>query len=306
MFGLEKEQIIDFCLRSELPGTKTDKWPGNHPIWDSFLPGYPSPRDAWKDETYVTKAVDNLFWILDKSIRENKYEDFVEKHRKAFEDCVVEDGKIISGRDLLCAVLARFTIAKIAPKVTALKGFDMVKIIEASGVDISNGVYMPMAGFGGIKDAAERWFKTHSVPKVNGSWNHLVEAYDINPKFCEWYGWGQRDMLAQVVETDKACLVCPPFGKEYEHWKGTPDKLSDITFIEWYDLIKQYVKAPSYIIIGPEVDYTGTGSNKGLDSEGNKRNGLFTKTIGIMQWTDEIHEHFKNDAVARKKAGIKE
>ncbi len=79
-----------------------------------------------------------------------------------------------------------------------------------------------MAGFGAIKTAAEMWYKKHGVPKgPDGTWDHLIEAYDINPKFCSWYGWKQRDVLAQVITTDKSVLCCSPFGKNYEHWKGT-------------------------------------------------------------------------------------
>ena len=65
------------------------------------------------------------------------------------------------------------------------------------------------------------------------------------------------------------------------------------SFFEWYWLIKKFVKAKDYIIVGPEVDLTGTGSNKGLDSKGKKRNGLFTKTVGVMLWTDEMMEQYR-------------
>ena len=151
-----------------------------------------------------------------------------------------------------------------------------------SKIDISNGVYVPMAGFGGIKHAAELWFQDNFVFPINGNWDHLIECYDINESFCNWYGWTQRDMLQQIIHTDKTCLVCPPFGKTYEHWKGTPDEMADIGFVEWYKLIKKHVIAPNYIIIGPEI------GGKGYDNSNKKMCGLFNKTTGIQLWTDDM------------------
>ena len=101
-----------------------------------------------------------------------------------------------------------------------------------------------------------------------------IEAYDINENFCKWYGWTQRDVLAQVVHTDKVVVVCPPFGKKYEHWKGTPDEMSDIEFTDWVKLIKEHVIAPNYIFIGPE---TGEGKNKC---------GLFKRKLGISLYIE--------------------
>ena len=303
--GVTIDMLVEWCLKSPFPGNT--KWTPEHPIWDAYLPGYLSPREAWSDPKCIEDAVDNMYWIIEKGEREGKYADFNEKHYKEFRTCVVEDGRIVaSSIRLLQLVLIRFTVSKIAPKVTALRGTDMKKIIDTSGVDISNGVYLPMAGFGGIKDAAEIWYREHRIPKKSGTWDYLIECYDINPEFCKWYGWSQRDMLAQVVETDKVCLVCPPFGNQYEAWKETPSEMSDIEFIEWYRLIHEYVKAPAYIVVGPEVNHPKYVSNKGLDSQGNKRNGLFSKTVGIMWWNDEMYEFYKDDPIARKQAGIKD
>lgn len=308
LWGITQDMLVDWCMNNPFPGTWSGKWEANHPIWDSFLPGCLSPRQAWNSEQHIRLAVQNLFWILTKSIAENKYFDFVQKHKKLFETALIRNGKIIkSSRDLLCKVLVRFTVAKISPKVTALRGSDMLKIIDASGIDISKGVYCPMAGFGGIKDAAIKWYKKNKITPKNDDYSDLIECYDINDNFCQYYGWTQRDMLEQVVETDKVCLVCPPFGKNYEHWDGTPDEMSDITFIEWYEYIHQYVKAPGYIIVGPEIRLNeNSRSNKGLDSNNKERNGLFSKTVGIMLWTDDMYNRFKNSVEDRRKHGIKE
>ena len=265
------EKIVDYCLTQELPGN--GKWPANHPIWDCNVGNKVSPRFAWSNRNYLEKAVKNIFYMLPKD------EKFRIRHIKELLNCQILDNRIVyASQKLLQMIQDRFTIAKIAPKVTAISEYSVKKIIDESGIDISNGVYLPMAGFGGIYRAVK------SYGDID------VETYDINEKFCHWYGWKQRDMLAQKVVTDKVCICCPPFGKKYEHWDGTPDEMSDIDFKEWYKLIKQYVIASEYIIIGPEIDKTGTGSNKGVDKDGKKQSGLFTKTVGIMRWTDDMVE----------------
>ena len=265
------EKIVDYCLTQELPGN--GKWPANHPIWDCNVGSKVSPRFAWSDRNYLEKAVKNIFYMLPKD------EKFRIRHIKELLNCQILDNRIVyASQKLLQMIQDRFTIAKIAPKVTAISEYSVKKIIDESGIDISNGVYLPMAGFGGIYRAVK------SYGDID------VETYDINEKFCHWYGWKWRDMLAQKVVTDKVCICCPPFGKKYEHWDGTPDEMSDIDFKEWYKLIKKYVIAPEYIIIGPEIDKTGTGSNKGVDKDGKKQSGLFTKTVGIMRWTDDMVE----------------
>ena len=265
------EKIVDYCLTQELPGN--GKWPANHPIWDCNVGSKVSPRFAWSDRNYLEKAVKNIFYMLPKD------EKFRIRHIKELLNCQILDNRIVyASQKLLQMIQDRFTIAKIAPKVTAISEYSVKKIIDESGIDISNGVYLPMAGFGGIYRAVK------SYGDID------VETYDINEKFCHWYGWKQRDMLTQKVVTDKVCICCPPFGKKYEHWDGTPDEMSDIDFKEWYKLIKKYVIAPEYIIIGPEIDKTGTGSNKGVDKDGKKQSGLFTKTVGIMRWTDDMVE----------------
>ena len=71
-------------------------------------------------------------------------------------------------------------------------------------------------------------------------------------------------------------MVCPPFGKKYEHWKGTPDEMSDISFAKWVKLIKEHVKAPRYVFIGPET------------KSANNKCGLFSKKVGIELY--EVYE----------------
>lgn len=267
MFGIKLNQLVDYCLSKPFPGT--NKWSSSHPIWDCYVGNKISPKVAWENRGCLKKAVGNMFSILKYSIDNGKYESFVAKHKKAFDECIVEDGIIVGGDSILSLVLDRFTIAKIAPKVTALRSNDLLKIVEQSNVDISSGVYCPMAGFGGIVEGCRKWFNDRGLEPN-------IEAYDINKDFCDWYGWIQRDVLAQVVETNKVVVVCPPFGEEYEHWNGTPREMSNIQFKEWCKLIKEHIKAKDYIFIGPELD---------KNSKNNKC-GLFKRKVGIQLYKD--------------------
>ena len=256
-----KDLLVDWCFKNELPGNT--KWPNNHPIWDCNVGELPSPRCAWNNREYLKKAVDNMFKMM-------KDDEFRVKHINEILKCKIENNEIVESSELLLRmILNRFTVAKIAPKVTALKSNILKNIIDESGIDISNGVYIPMAGFGGIVEGVKLWGDEHNK-------SIDCECYDINPFFCKWYGWKQRNMLEKKIKTDKICICCPPFGKDFEHWNGTPNDMSNIDFKEWYKLIKEYVDAPTYIIIGPEIN-----KNKSTC-------GLFSKKIGVMLWTDDM------------------
>ena len=258
-FGYTQEQILDVCLKSDFPGT--EKWSADNPIWDCNVFGKMSPKQAWSDINMLKSAIKNLFKILHKSINIGPkfYPDFANSVERAFN---------AGGVELCRCVLTRFTVAKIAPKVTALKPDIFEKIIEESGVDISCGVYCPMAGFGGIIEGAKRWFKKHNLPEN-------IEAYDINKNFCNYYGWTERDAIAQTIITDKVVVACPPFGNKTERWLGTPDDMY-YDFHDWCKLLKEHIIANNYIFIGPE-EYTTTPTYK----TGTERPSLFKKKIGI-------------------------
>ena len=258
LFGMTQQELYDFCISNPLPGT--DKWPADNPIWDCYVAGYKSPRIGWSNPAILRKAIRNLYYITGHSMEYNKYPDFVAKIKAAFEK---------GGVDLLRVVQARLTIAKIAPKVTALMPSMFARILDECQIDISCGIYAPMAGYGGIIRGAERWFADRGLePKI--------EAYDINPKFCEYYGWIQRDALASVVKTDKIVFACPPFGPKTERWPGTPEEMY-YDFHDWCKLLIEHIEAPNYIFVGPET--------KVYDSK-KKTSGLFRKKFGI-QWYPE-------------------
>lgn len=261
LFGISKMDLLQECLLSDFPGTT--KWEANSPIWNCNVAGKMSPRDAWVKEDYLLKAIDNLFKITIDSIEKEKYPEFVRRIKNAF---------LTRGPLLMQEVLNRFTIAKIAPKVTAISPSSVFKILEESNLDISTGVYCPMAGFGGIIKAAEQWFSSNNLDSCG-----KIEAYDINQLFCDYFGWVKRDVLAQEIVTEKTVLACPPFGLNTERWKGTEENRDDeyktnyLSFEEWCPLIRKYVKAPNYIFIGPET------------KERKNNCGLFSKCLGV-QW----------------------
>ena len=221
-----------------------------------------TPKAAWKDEKMLVAAINNLFWILNKSVNIGPvfYPDFAADIEKAFKE---------GGVALCRKVLTRFTVAKLAPKVTALRAATFEQIIEQSGIDISRGVYCPMAGFGGIIEGCIRWFEDHGLEPA-------YEAYDINPNFCNYYGWKQRDALAQVVTTDKIVVACPPFGTKTERWEGTPDCMY-YDFHDWCKLLKEHIIAPNYIFIGSET-YDVVPTYK----SGKTRTGLFRKKTSVQ------------------------
>lgn len=257
VFGISKYKLLEFCVTSSFPGTK--KWPADHPIWDCNVAGKPSPREAWNNPEYLIKAIDNLYYMLVKGLFD--YTSWVMQ---------IQDALYHMDHKILEVVLYRFTIAKIAPKVTALMPSTFEKILKESGKNISNGIYCPMAGFGGIIEGAKRYYEKNNIDAE-------IEAYDINPIFCEYYGWTQRDVLAQHIKTNKTVFVCPPFGPNTERWKGTPDTMY-YEFEEWVKLIKEYIDAPDYIFVGPEV----------LDSSISKvKCGLFSKKYGIQLYAPE-------------------
>lgn len=264
LFNRSKDELLAMCLHSDFPGTK--KWEANNPIWDCNIAGKLSPKEAWKSKKHLKKAIDNLFRITKYSIANDKYQEFVSKVEADF----------IIDENCLDQVLKRFTIAKIAPKVTALMPSAFLRILEESGKDIKNGIYCPMAGFGGIIEGAKKWYKNRGI-----DFKDKIEAYDINPNFCEYYGWKQRDVLAQIVETNKTVFVCPPFGLKTERWLGTPLDREDeyktnyFEFEDWCKLIRKHIIAPDYIFVGPE-----------MKERGKNPCGLFAKKLGIQYYPE--------------------
>lgn len=272
LHDITEEQLLKICLNSEFPGSQ--KYESDHPIWECRVgTTNMSPKEAWEDENSLKKAIRNLFKVYKWCVNHDKYHDFITRIDKACED----KSYLLLEQE----VLKRFTIAKIAPKVTALHWRTMLRILEEANVDLSQygGVYAPMAGFGGIIKAIKSYNKENKI-------DIPIEAYDINDRFCEYYGWEKRDVLAQKIKTDKIVIVCPPFGSTYENWnqKSEFEPEDMYSFKEWCDLIMEYVEAPNYIFIGP--------SERNSEKTG-KQNGLFAKKVGIRWYPEYTYDRRK-------------
>jgi hypothetical protein len=272
LWGVSKFELYYECLKDiEFPGTlKYDK---SHPIWDCNVGGKKTPKQAWYDEDLMFKAIDNLYYIMHKLMASGKEQDFVQRVYNAFNAYYGVDYDKRDSSALAKEILNRFTIAKIAPKVGAIQPSYVRRIIEDSGIDLSSGIYVPMAGFGGIVEASKQWFKKHNLEPN-------IETYDINPNFCKYFGWTKRDVLAQKIKTDKVVICCPPFST-LEMWEGTPNNMY-YDFHTWCKLIKEHIDAKNYILIGPEQ----TDLSKSKYKSGAKTSGLFRKKTGV-QWYKE-------------------
>ena len=270
-FGWTQDELVELCLNNEFPGSH--KYPAGHFIWKCNVNGKLSPYEGWKNKDILSEAVKNLFWILAKSeyVGPKLNLEFAERIRNIFEAKETEK--------ILRLILERFTIARIAPKVTALQPSLVLKILEDNNIDISRGVYCPMAGFGGIIEGSKRWFKARNID-CRGK----IEAYDINENLCQIYGWEKRDILAQKIQTDKIVIACPPFGLT-EQWPGT-DKQNYYEFEEWCRLIKRFISAPKYVFIGPEKTEDKETNNKMRYKNSEKPANLFRKKVQAVYRQD--------------------
>jgi len=249
--GRTQQEMFEFCRQHTFPGSR--KYVPEHPIWlGSYGSKGVTPPDGWNNDVMLRKAISNLFYITTQSEMRGKYPEFVKDVKKSV---------IGWGQELLWNIQKRFTIVKIAPKVSALQESMFLNIIEEEGIDLSKGVYCPMAGFGGIIRGCTKWFENRGLEPN-------IEAYDINPEICKWYGWVQKDVLSQKIKTDKVVVACPPFGEDGERWKGTPGNMY-IGYDNWVKKIVEMIDAPNYIFFGPSIN-----ERPGI-------NGLFSKKYGI-------------------------
>lgn len=252
-FGYTQQDILDICKKESFPGSST--YGPNHPIWTGYSGSCKTPLEAWKDENCLVKAVRNWMYMLCMNEimlhfnPDNRTQEKLDSLYTAYNN---RWGKALSERDhnmIAQYVLNRFTVAKIAPRVTALSANKVLKIMEESGLDFSCGVYAPCAGFGGIVEGAKLWAKKYHK-------NVEVEAYDINPRFCKYYGWTQRDFTAQRIKTDKIVVCCPAYSETDECWEDTPViNAAGMTnyggFHQNCKLITSFIDASYYIFIGP-------------------------------------------------------
>lgn len=282
-FGYTQQDVLGICLKEPFPGSGT--YPANHPIWRGNVGNYKTPLDAWTDENILKKAIRNWFYMLcmnelmvkfnPDNRTQKSLDSLYTSYNKRWGKALLEKDNIMIAQ----YVLNRFTVAKLAPKVTALSPHKVLQIMEDSGLDFSKGVYSCCNGFGGISEGAKLWAKKYNK-------NIEVETYDINPVFCEYYGWTVRDVTAQPIKTDKIVICCPAFGPEDERWLDTPETnaagLSTyMGFYNWVKTICEYIDSPAYIMIGPT-------------KESKNKTGLFSKTSGVAWYPEYLHGYVEN------------
>lgn len=281
-FNWSQNNVLNLCLKESFPGSST--YSADHPIWRGSVGNYLSPIEGWRDKKVLIKAIRNWFYMISmdelmlKFNPDNRTKESLDSLYTSYNN---RWGKALLEHDnnmIAQYVLNRFTVAKLAPKVTALSSSKVLQIMEESNLDFSCGVYSCCSGFGGIPEGAKKWAKKYNK-------NVEIETYDINPVFCNYYGWQVRDVTAQVVKTDKIVICCPPYGPNDEHWDDTPDINAAgldtyCGFHKWCSIISKYIDAPNYVFIGP------TKENK------NKSTGLFAKTSGVAYYPEYINGCF--------------
>lgn len=251
-FGYTQQDVLDICKNEPFPGSST--YEPTHPIWTGYSGNCKTPLDAWKDEDCLIKAIRNWYYMIvfnELMLHFNPDNRTPEKLNSLYTRYNDNWGKALLEHDNVTIaqyVLNRFTVAKIAPRVTALSANKVFKIMEESGLDFSVGIYSCCSGFGGIPEGAKLWAKKYRK-------NVEIEAYDVNPVFCKYYGWIERDVTAQHIKTDKIVVCCPPYGPEDERWSDTPDTNAAgyntyCGFHIWCKIITEYVQAPYYVFIG--------------------------------------------------------
>lgn len=278
-FGYKQKDILDICLNEPFPGSST--YPPNHPIWTGYSGKCKTPLEAWEDESCLIKAIRNWMYMMvfnelmlqfnpDNRTQENLDSLYTSYNKRWGKALIEHDNNMIAQY-----VLNRFTVAKIAPRVTALSASKVLKIMEESGLDFSCGCYIPMAGYGGLVEGAKLWAKKYHK-------NIEIEAYDINPVFCKYYGWQIRDVTAQRIKTDKIVMCCPPYGPDDEKWSDTPDVnaagLSTyMGFHQWAMVITEYVQTNAgYIFVGPSAD---SKNSCGLFSKKTSNDNLYIEYL---------------------------
>ena len=293
-FGYKQKDILDICLNEPFPGSST--YPPNHPIWTGYSGKCKTPLEAWKDESCLIKAIRNWMYMMvfnelmlqfnpDNRTQENLDSLYTSYNKRWGKALIEHDNNMIAQY-----VLNRFTVAKIAPRVTALSASKVLKIMEESGLDFSVGVYSCCSGFNGIPEGAKLWAKKYHK-------NVEVEAYDINPVFCEYYGYIQRDVTAQYIKTDKIVVVCPPYGDgdSDEHWKDTVEVNAAgyntyCGFHTWCAIISKFIDAPYYVFIGPTSE---SKNSCGLFSKKASNDNFYPEYIHGVKFED-IDEGLKH------------
>ena len=277
-FRHTQQEILDLCLIQPFPGSST--YPPNHPIWLGYSGNNKTPLEAWTDVDILKKAIRNWYYmmcfneIMIKYNPDNRTQEQINSYYIRYND---KWGKALlewNATSIAMEVLNRFTVAKLAPRVTALTANRVLQIMEETNLDFSCGVYVPMAGYGGIVEGVKKWSNKYNKQVE-------IEAYDINSTFCNYYGWIMRDVTYKNIITDKIVICCPPYGLNDEKWVGTPEVNAAglqtyMGFDNWVKIIMEYVKASNYVFIGPNKE---TKNSCGLFAKSSSSYNLYSEYI---------------------------
>ena len=156
--------------------------------------------------------------------------------------------RLLNGKPINEMIVDRFTIAKIAPKISRKSYREIISEIKNSGLNYSNGIICPCAGFGGVKQAAKELGLS-------------FEGYDLNEFLCKYFKYEQRDLLnSNPIITDKLCWASPPH-EDKETWG---DSIPIETKEWWYNKVQENIISSAGYVFSNRSDKT-------------RNNGLFGK-----------------------------
>lgn len=185
-------------------------------IWSSHKEGYISPQEAWNNKNLVLKSALNRL----------KYKN----------TCTPKD------------VIAGFTIAKIAPRVSLFKVSLMKELVETYAKEY-NLVVDPFSGFSGRMLGAVKCNKYYIGRDINEQ--HIQESREIAKYKNINVILEIEDILkAPIRQYDSSVLVtCPPYGSKEIWGQETEFKSCD----EWIDICLEKYKCDKYIFIVDET-----------------------------------------------------
>ena len=172
-----------------------------------------SPFEAWQDKSLVKKSALNRLKYVGR--------------------CTPED------------VVAGFTIAKIAPKVSVFKPSLAEKLIKTYLNEYST-IFDPFSGFSGRMLGAARCNKAYIGQDINE--DHVRESNEII-QFKQLTNCSviQQDVLTDSKKDFECLFTCPPYGGK-EHWNVKNDEIEK-SCDEWIDICLEKYKCKSYLFV---------------------------------------------------------
>ena len=172
-----------------------------------------SPFEAWQDKNLVKKSALNRLKYVGR--------------------CTPED------------VVAGFSIAKIAPKVSVFKP-NLAETLIKKYLNNFSEIFDPFSGFSGRLLGAARCNKLYIGQDINE--DHVRESNEIiefkqltNCKVT------QQNVLTDTEQNHECLFTCPPYGGK-EHWNIRNDEVEK-SCDEWIDICLQKYKCKCYLFV---------------------------------------------------------